>query len=133
MTRIGTRLKQAETQPESRRLETNTLETNTLETNTLDIGKIETQRLDLWLYRARFFKTRALATQMIKTGKVRVTQNGRTFRATKPNTNFKTGDQLAFMQGTRLIHVQMKFSAPRRGPAPEAQALYKVLTPTNIS
>ena len=88
---------------------------------------LEGQRLDVWLFRARFFKTRSLSTKMIKNGKIRLTQNGRTFRAAKPHTLIRPGDNIAFMRGTVLIQVKMDACATRRGPAHEARTLYQPL------
>lgn len=95
---------------------------------TLNIQNIDqAQRLDIWLYRTRLLKTRSLATKMILKGKVRVTRHGRTERITKPHLTFRPGDRAVFMRGTSLIHVEMLSIAPRRGPASEAQTLYRIL------
>lgn len=83
------------------------------------------QRLDIWLYRARFFKTRGLAAKMVSKGKVRVTRNGKTDRIKKPHTLIRPGHEAIFMRGTELIHVKMLQAATRRGPAVEAAALYQ--------
>lgn len=64
---------------------------------------------------------------MIKNGKIRLTQNGRTFRAAKPHTRIRPGDNIAFMRGTVLIQVKMDACATRRGPAYEARTLYQAL------
>lgn len=87
----------------------------------------EGQRLDVWLYRTRFFKTRRLATKMITKGKIRITRNGQTERTTKPHFKIRPGDQAVFMRSEALIHVEMIDIATRRGPAREAQTLYRIL------
>lgn len=87
----------------------------------------EGQRLDIWLYRTRFFKTRSLATKMVLKGKIRITRNGQTERTTKPHFKIRPGDYTVFMRGETLIHVEMIDVALRRGPAREAQSLYRIL------
>lgn len=87
----------------------------------------EGQRLDVWLYRTRFFKTRSLATKMVLKGKIRITRKGQTERTVKPHVKIRPGDHAVFMRGETLIHVEMIDIAKRRGPAPEAQSLYRIL------
>lgn len=82
------------------------------------------QRLDIWLYRARFFKTRSLATKIISKGKVRIRRNGVTERTTKPHFMVRPGDTLTFMSGKTLLQIEMVGIAHRRGPASEAATLY---------
>ena len=80
----------------------------------------ETVRLDKWLWFARFFKTRSLATRLVSDGKVRV--NGA--RAGKPAQAVGAGDVLTFAQGDDIRVVEIAACGTRRGPAPEAQTLY---------
>jgi ribosome-associated heat shock protein Hsp15 len=82
-------------------------------------------RLDKWLWQARFFKSRALAAEMIEAGSVRV--NGT--RISRPGRDVSTGDVLTFPQGTRIRVVRILALGQRRGPATEAQALYFDLEP----
>jgi ribosome-associated heat shock protein Hsp15 len=84
-----------------------------------------TIRLDKWLWHARFFKTRSLATREVQAGHVRV--NGQ--RVTKPATTVGQGDALTFAQGDHIRVVRVLAPGDRRGPAPEAQALYDDLSP----
>lgn len=86
-------------------------------------------RLDVWLYRTRIFKTRSLATKMILSGKVRLTRNGRTERTRKPGVMLKPGQHVVFMRGPKLIEIEMISAGTRRGPAPEAQSLYRDHSP----
>ena len=82
-------------------------------------------RLDKWLYLARFYKTRALAQQLI--GKSRIRINGRVVE--KPHTLVRVGDvvTLPLSGGVRVLRL---LSLPlRRGPAPEAQASYEEIPP----
>ena len=83
------------------------------------------QRLDKWLWCARFFKTRSGAAKQVSGGHVRV--NGA--RVTKPATAIKPGDVMTFVQGRDVKVVKMVAVATRRGPAPEAQALYEDQSP----
>ena len=82
-----------------------------------------TIRLDKWLWHARFFKTRGLASREVAEGRVRV--NAR--RVEKPATPIGAGDTLTFPQGARIRVVRVLAAGLRRGPAPEAAALYEDL------
>ncbi len=76
-------------------------------------------RLDKWLWAARFYKTRALATDEINKGRVAV--NG---AAAKPARELKPGDRLDIRQGPLTRTVEVLALSAVRGPAPVAQALY---------
>ena len=84
-----------------------------------------TQRLDKWLWFARFFKTRAAAAALVSEGRVRL--DG--VPCAKPARAVGPGDTLTFPQGRRVRVVRILGVGARRGPAPEAQALYDDLTP----
>lgn len=84
-------------------------------------------RLDVWLWRARFFKSRALSTRMVKTGKIRIERYGQTIRASKPNTTLRPGDRLTLMRGSELFHIEVLTMGTRRGPAKEALTMYTVV------
>lgn len=86
------------------------------------------QRLDRWLWFARFFKTRTLATNTVTTGKVRV--NGE--RVSRAARAIKPGDVLTFPAGSEIRVIKVLGIGPRRGPAPEAQALYEDQTPREL-
>lgn len=86
-------------------------------------------RLDVWLFRTRIFKTRSLATKMILGGKIRITRNGHTERIRKPGLYLKPGEQVTFIRGTKLVQIEMISAGTRRGPAPEAQLLYRDHSP----
>lgn len=77
-------------------------------------------RLDKWLWAARFYKTRSLATQDIDKGRVQV--NGAT---AKPSRELKPGDLLDIRQGPVTRAVRVVGLSQVRGPAPVAQALYE--------
>ncbi len=84
-----------------------------------------TIRLDKWLWFARFFKTRTLSARTVSQGHVRV--NGT--RVDKPSIAVGGGDALTFAQGRRVRVVEIIATGTRRGPAIEAQTLYRDLSP----
>jgi len=84
-------------------------------------------RADVWLWRARFFKTRSLAAKYLEEGRVRLTRGGLESRLEKPARPVKVGDQLVFALGGRLIAVTVEGLGERRGPAPEARTLYSAI------
>jgi ribosome-associated heat shock protein Hsp15 len=82
-------------------------------------------RLDVWLWRARFFKTRALAAQYLEEGRVRLTRPGApAVRIDKASRLVRPGDVLVFVVGGRIIEIVVTALGERRGPAQEARALY---------
>ena len=82
-------------------------------------------RLDKWLWHARFFKTRALASRTVAGGKVRV--NAR--RVSKPSVSVGPGDVLTFVAGRDVRVIRVRALGARRGPATEARSLYDDLAP----
>jgi ribosome-associated heat shock protein Hsp15 len=84
-----------------------------------------TQRLDKWLWFTRMLKSRTLAADLVSAGKVRV--NGE--RVTKPSQIVKPGDTLTFVLHDRPRVLEVVAGGDRRGPAPDAQKLYKDLSP----
>lgn len=83
-------------------------------------------RLDVWLWRARFFKTRALSAKMCESGHVRLERFGTVGRVEKASQAVKPGDRLIFTLGARLIDITVVDAGERRGPASEAQTLYRI-------
>ncbi|MBS0221469.1 MAG: RNA-binding S4 domain-containing protein [Proteobacteria bacterium] len=77
-------------------------------------------RLDKWLWHARFFKTRSLAARYVEKSRCRV--DGRV--TDKPHSIVTPGMVLTFALGSRVRVVRIRALGERRGPAPEAQALY---------
>ena len=91
-------------------------------------------RLDVWLWRARFYKSRALATRTVKGGKIRLERYGQTIRAFKPNTILHIGDRLTFIRGSELYHIEVLAMGERRGPSKEAKTLFQIVeTATKLS
>jgi ribosome-associated heat shock protein Hsp15 len=84
-------------------------------------------RLDKWLWAARFYKTRALATDEIDKGRVRVNE-----QIVKPARELKPGDLVELRQGVVLRTVLVRGLSAARGPAPVAQQLYEE-TPASIA
>jgi len=82
-------------------------------------------RLDKWLWYARFFKTRGLSAKQVGAGHVRVNSE----KVAKPAHSVGVGDVLTFSQGRDVRVVRIVAVGERRGPAPEAQALYDDLSP----
>lgn len=87
----------------------------------------DTIRLDVWLWAARFFKTRSLAKEAIEGRKIEV--NGDT---AKPAKAVRTGDELRISRGIERMHVRVIGLSDKRGPANVAQALYEE-TPESIA
>ncbi|MEM6681064.1 MAG: RNA-binding S4 domain-containing protein [Pseudomonadota bacterium] len=80
-------------------------------------------RVDKWLWHARFFKSRSIAAQAIKGGKIRI--NGR--KPSRASAAIRVDDVLTIVRGHHVILVQIQRLGSRRGPAVEATLLYKVL------
>ncbi|AVJ55226.1 ribosome-associated heat shock protein Hsp15 [Idiomarina sp. OT37-5b] len=77
-------------------------------------------RLDKWLWAARFYKTRAIARQMIQSGKVHY--NG---QRTKPSKAVEIGAMLKLRQGFDSKEVEVIALSDQRRGASEAQLLYR--------
>lgn len=86
-------------------------------------------RADVWLWRARFFKTRSMAAKYVEEGRVRHTRGAAQTRLDKPSRALKLGDQLVFALGGRVIAVQVEAFGERRGPPAEARGLYSETPP----
>lgn len=88
----------------------------------------DTCRLDVWLWRARFARTRALAATLVESGAVRLTHAGVQARIDRPGRAVRPGDGLTFALAGRLHDVRILALGVRRGPPEEARALYESLT-----
>lgn len=76
-------------------------------------------RLDKWLWAARFFKTRSLATDAVDGGKVQL--NG---QRSKPARELHIGDRLEITKDDTRWEISVRELSEHRGPASEAQQLY---------
>ena len=77
-------------------------------------------RLDKWLFAARLYKTRSLATVAINGGKVHV--NG---ARVKPSRDARLGDLISLTRGDDPMELTVRVLSDKRGRAAEAQALYE--------
>jgi ribosome-associated heat shock protein Hsp15 len=77
-------------------------------------------RIDKWLWAARFFKTRSLATDEINKGRVLVNK-----QPVKPARDLKLGDTVELRQGVVTRTVIVLALSDQRGPASVAQRLYE--------
>lgn len=77
-------------------------------------------RMDKWLWAARFFKTRALASHACELG--RIQSNGQPAKAAR---DVRTGDMLQIRTEGGDFQVEVLALSEVRGPAPVAQALYR--------
>lgn len=76
-------------------------------------------RIDKWLWAARFFKTRALASRACELGRIQC--NG---QAVKPSREIRAGDTLQVRNESGDFQVEILALSEMRGPASVAQTLY---------
>jgi ribosome-associated heat shock protein Hsp15 len=88
---------------------------------------MERVRIDKWLWAARFFKTRSLASDAVAGGHVHVDGE-----RVKPARDVKVGDRLEIRRGQTRFTVVVTALADRRGPASAAAELYEE-TPVSIA
>src|SRR4051812_6733740 len=77
-------------------------------------------RVDLWLWAARFFKTRSIAKQAIEAGRIEIA--GQPMKASRA---VRVGEQLVVRRGEEVFVVDVLGLADKRGSAAVAQALYR--------
>ena len=77
-------------------------------------------RMDKWLWAARFFKTRALASKACELG--RILSNGQTAKAAR---EVKLGDKLQITNDSGDFQIEVLLLSEMRGPATVAQTLYR--------
>ena len=87
---------------------------------------MEKLRIDKWLWAARFYKTRTLASEEVVKGRIEV--DG---QAVKPARELKLGDTVSLRQGAVRRTVVVRALSAARGPAPVAQRLYEE-TPDSV-
>ncbi len=85
----------------------------------------ETARLDVWLWRARFLKTRTLAAEMVERRGVRIGRAGLVRKVNKPGTPLRVGDVITLGRGQDVQTVRIMALGERRGSAEEARTLYE--------
>ena len=85
-----------------------------------ETGQASVVRIDVWLWAARFFRTRTLAKQAVETGKVEV--GGQRPKASR---TVRVGDALRVVRGEEVLEIEVLGISDDRGPAPVAQQLYR--------
>ena len=82
--------------------------------------ELSSVRIDKWLWAARFFKTRSLASKAVTGGKVHL--NGNRVKAARA---VEAGDTMTITIGTSEYHISVRALSERRGPATMARELYE--------
>ncbi len=77
-------------------------------------------RLDKWLFAARLYKTRSMATQAIEAGRARIDD-----QRVKPSHPVKAGTRISVRKDALLWKVEVAAISDKRGPASEAAKLYR--------
>jgi ribosome-associated heat shock protein Hsp15 len=77
-------------------------------------------RIDVWLWAARWFKTRSLAKQAIEAGRIEIND-----RPSKPAKELQPGDRLRITRGDERCEVEVLALSGQRGPATTAATLYR--------
>ena len=90
-----------------------------------NMTELDSLRVDKYLWFARFFKTRSLATKRANGGRIRVNGN----KIKKSSDPVRVGDIITFAQGDQIHVIRVLDLGVRRGPAQEAQNLYEDITP----
>ena len=85
-------------------------------------------RVDKWLWHARFFKTRTLATRLAAAGNIRI--NGQ--KQSRASASIRIGDVLTFPLNRHIRLIEVVALSTRRGPSVEAQALYLDRDPPQV-
>ena len=85
----------------------------------MDDVTLESMRIDKWLWAARFFKTRSMATQAVSGGHVQVAE-----QRVKASRRLRRGETVQVRRGVQAWDVVVRGLREERRPAPEAQTLY---------
>ncbi len=85
----------------------------------MELKIVDATRIDKYLWAARFYKTRSLASEEI--GKGRIKLNGQVAKASK---DVKTGDQIELLRTGLVTVIDVLQVSEQRGGAPQAQTLY---------
>ena len=92
----------------------------TKSTKNLPVATVAGMRLDKWLWAARFYKTRSLATEEIDKGRIDVNA-----QQAKPSRDLRVGDTVVMRQGPVQRTIVVMGLSSVRSPAPQAQSLYE--------
>lgn len=92
------------------------------------VEPIRKERLDKFLFFSRAIKSRTLAQKFIETGAIRVNSE----RTVRSDLKVGAGDVLTMSLHERIVVWRILDCGVRRGPAPEAQALYEDLSPPSL-
>ena len=87
--------------------------------------EVTERRIDLWLFYTRLVKSRSLAGRLVEARKLRINK----VKVSKPSTVVRKGDVITSMINRDLKVIEVVDLGVRRGPASEAQQLYKDITP----
>jgi len=87
--------------------------------NSVENKSPSTVRLDKWLWAARFYKTRAIAREMVQSGKVSYNNN-----RSKPSKIVEPGAMITLRQSNEEKEIQILIVSDQRRGAPVAQTLY---------
>ncbi len=90
-------------------------------------GQAPRQRIDVWLFRARFVKTRAAAARLVSEGGVRVVRDGASRVLDKASAEVTVGDAVLLPLSGAVKVLRIERLGARRGPAAEARQLYSEL------
>ncbi len=86
-------------------------------------------RLDKFLWATRFFKSRSMASDLCRDGRLRLNRRV----VDKAHATVRIGDVLTFPQGNTIRVIRVVELPDRRGPAPEARRMYEDLTAPALS
>ena len=89
-------------------------------------------RIDVWLWRARFFRNRALAVAFIAARGVRVSRAGQMRRVTKPAYCVKPGDVLVWVRAGVKYHIRIDDIGKTRANAEMAKTLYTAFDTSDL-
>ncbi|MGP1274223.1 MAG: S4 domain-containing protein [Caulobacterales bacterium] len=87
---------------------------------------MEPVRIDVWLFRARFAKSRAIASDLLAKGHLRLERHGQVMRVTKASARLQPGDILTLPLKSGPLRVEVCAMGVRRGPPEEARTLYRI-------
>lgn len=89
-------------------------------------GEPERVRIDIWLFRARFARSRALAAGRVTSGRVRLERHGQIVRVSKASHTVQPGDILTLPLKAGPLRIEICALGERRGPPDEARTLYRL-------